>query len=311
MTGAAIAQRLRTGARGTAAWLLLAALALAVPAAGQCPDVPADAFAFIPFTDEECSSDPGVRWPAAGVIYDCDFLTDDDKLIDCSGSPETCAEICRAATDIWNADLPGRFTFAPANEANPVEFCDTEDGRVSVGGTTTLCDGTTYGNNTLAVTLSIFFNTGSQAGQLIDANITVNKKFRFTQASFQATLAHEFGHALGLGHPDECGDDFNVLMRSSSMFRSTQSCFVVDPTVADVTGAERIYAVTKPLCGDADANGSVTVTDGVQTLRAAADLPSPCTLARCDMDGNGTLSVSDGVHVLRGAAGLTFTADCP
>ena len=64
------------------------------------------------------------------------------------------------------------------------------------------------------------------------------------------------------------------------------------------------------VCGDADGNGEVTVLDGVQALRAAADLSSVCD-AGCDVDGNGTISVSDGVNVLRAAADLAFTPNCP
>ena len=64
-------------------------------------------------------------------------------------------------------------------------------------------------------------------------------------------------------------------------------------------------------CGDADASGAVTVTDGVQTLRAAAGLASPCTTSRCDVDGSGGVTVSDGVNVLRKAAGLAGADECP
>jgi hypothetical protein len=64
-------------------------------------------------------------------------------------------------------------------------------------------------------------------------------------------------------------------------------------------------------CGDADDSGAVTVTDGVQTLRAAAGLSSTCTPARCDLDGGGSISVSDGVNVLRAAAGVTVNLACP
>ena len=58
-------------------------------------------------------------------------------------------------------------------------------------------------------------------------------------------------------------------------------------------------------------NGAVTVSDGVQILRAAAELASGCVPARCDVDGNGVISVTDGVNVLRAAAELPFTANCP
>jgi hypothetical protein len=64
-------------------------------------------------------------------------------------------------------------------------------------------------------------------------------------------------------------------------------------------------------CGDADGSGAVTVTDGVQTLRAAAGLGSTCTAARCDVDDSGAVSVTDGVNVLRAAAGITVTLTCP
>ena len=64
-------------------------------------------------------------------------------------------------------------------------------------------------------------------------------------------------------------------------------------------------------CGDADGSGSVTVTDGVQTLRAAAGLSTSCAAATCDVDGSGAITVTDGVNVLRNAAGLTSISACP
>jgi hypothetical protein len=64
------------------------------------------------------------------------------------------------------------------------------------------------------------------------------------------------------------------------------------------------------VCGDADGNGTVTVTDGVAVLRAAAGLSSSCTIAVCDVDGNGTIGVTDGINVLRNAAGLSSTMNC-
>ena len=306
MTRAIMSRRLST----LVAWLAVA-FAVATSAAAQpCPAAPGDAFAFIKVA-ASCPTDPGVRWTAGNVVYDCDFFGDTDKLINCSGDAATCIDLCRASANIWNTDLPGRFTLI--NATDPVAFCDPNDGRVSVGGTTTLCNGTKFGPLVLAVTYTIF-----SGPQLIDANITVNQAFNFTQANFQAALAHEFGHVLGLSHPDQCDNDFNVLMRSSSQFGPRDPCFVLDPTQADINGAERIYPVVDPvptptpgLCGDADLSGAVTVTDGVQVLRAAADLSSSCTPARCDVDGSGAISVTDGVNVLRAAADLPFTANCP
>jgi len=301
--------------------LLAAFLTLALrgaAAAQLCPNVPDDAFAFINSGNDECPANPEVSWPDATVSYDCSFFTDADTQIDCSGPASTCVNLCRNSANIWNTDLPGRFTFVEDNDS--VDFCDTEDGNVSIGGTTELCDGSNYGSRVLAVTLSIFFSQGPQAGQLIDANITVNQDFSFTQAGFQATLAHELGHVLGLSHPDQCGHDVNVLMRSASLFSSQSPCFVLDPTTADINGAKRLYPVVNPTptpavtpgrCGDADLSGTVSVTDGVIVLNAAAGLPSSCTPSRCDVDGSGTVTITDGVHVLRAAAGLETPTACP
>lgn len=63
-------------------------------------------------------------------------------------------------------------------------------------------------------------------------------------------------------------------------------------------------------CGDANRTGSVTVTDGVLVLRAAASLPSNCPKERCDMNVDGGISVTDGVLALRVAAGITTQVAC-
>jgi hypothetical protein len=65
------------------------------------------------------------------------------------------------------------------------------------------------------------------------------------------------------------------------------------------------------VCGDADGDGGVTVADGIQALRAAAQLPSTCVPARCDIDGGGAMTVADGVSVLRASAGLSVVLACP
>jgi hypothetical protein len=82
------------------------------------------------------------------------------------------------------------------------------------------------------------------------------------------------------------------------------------PNVCNNAGECTDLAGSAEVCGDADGSGSVTVTDGVQTLRAAAGLTSPCTPGRCDVNGSGTITVTDGVQVLRGAAGLPLGGTC-
>jgi len=63
------------------------------------------------------------------------------------------------------------------------------------------------------------------------------------------------------------------------------------------------------ICGDATADNTVTVTDGVQALRSAAGLSSACEDG-CDIDASGTVTVSDGVNILRKAAGIAINEAC-
>ena len=95
------------------------------------------------------------------------------------------------------------------------------------------------------------------------------------------------------------------------MRRSLRSAVLLSSAV--VFGLLVASSAPAQVCGDADGNGSVTVTDGVQVLRAAADLSSGCSQRAnsCDVDGNGSVTVSDGVNTLRLAADLPVTANCP
>ncbi len=91
-------------------------------------------------------------------------------------------------------------------------------------------------------------------------------------------------------------------MRMDMLLRAFIAIVMLGSTVCTAQGQ---------LCGDADGNGAVTLSDGVQVLRRAAGLSSPCGESTCDMDGNGDVTLSDGVNVLRDAAGLPVTRDCP
>ena len=82
---------------------------------------------------------------------------------------------------------------------------------------------------------------------------------------------------------------------------------VVAAVVMIVGGAASAHAAT---CGDANRTGSVTVTDGVLVLRAAAQLEANCPRERCDMNVDGGISVTDGVLALRVAAGVETQVAC-
>ena len=311
--------RLRGWAGG---FVTVAALFLSAAAHGQdCRAGNGSAYAFLRLSADStpCPANPVVRWAEPRVVFECGFFGDPAHEVSCSGTPADCVAICRGTAETWNGELAGRFSLASASDATPVEFCNPDDGRTSIGGSGTVCDGSAFGPGVIAVTLRINF---VPSGELVDADITVNQAFdEFfgrDPSNLRATVAHELGHVAGLDHPDRCGRDFNVLMRSSSLFDSADPCFVERPTVDDGNGARMIYALTGPtpaptpaLCGDADGDGRLTSDDGTLVLRAAAGLSSSCTLAACDVDGNGAVTLTDGVNVLRGAAGLSFSSSCP
>lgn len=54
----------------------------------------------------------------------------------------------------------------------------------------------------------------------------------------------------------------------------------------------------------------IAVGGGVTTLRAAAGLDTVCPATVCDVDGSGSIDVTDGVNVLRAAADLPALLSC-
>ena len=62
-------------------------------------------------------------------------------------------------------------------------------------------------------------------------------------------------------------------------------------------------------CGDVDGTNTITVTDGVNLLRAAAGLRT-CELRSCDIDLDGRVGVTDGVRALRAAADIPTPIVC-
>jgi hypothetical protein len=80
--------------------------------------------------------------------------------------------------------------------------------------------------------------------------------------------------------------------------------------IAAVLTHRPVRAQIIPICGDANNDGDISVSDGVSALRAAAELPSTCPLAVCDVNADGRITVTDGVNILRNAAGLPNVDKC-
>lgn len=121
------------------------------------------------------------------------------------------------------------------------------------------------------------------------------------------------GRSIAVGAPTEAGGTVVIFSPCGDGVVDTpvEQCDDGNDDPTDgCDGACRTTTAGGDVCGDADANGSATVTDGVLVLRAVAGLGSPCTTARCDVDGDGRIGVTDGVQVLRFAAGLPASLLC-
>src|SRR6185369_12740554 len=151
----------------------VAVLAVRAPSAwAQCEPPPGNAFAFLSLGDQRCPPTPLVHWAVPEVTCDCGFFADGTHEIDCgAGSAAECAARCREAAATWNGDLTGRFRFVEADAAHPVAFCDSGDGRTSLGAASKFCGGSSFGSNIIAVTLRVTFTSGPHAGEQQDADV--------------------------------------------------------------------------------------------------------------------------------------------
>jgi len=120
------------------------------------------------------------------------------------------------------------------------------------------------------------------------------------------------GRSVAVGAPTDDGGEVVIFSPcgDGAVDAPVEQCDDGNADGADGCDAQCRIVPSGGDCGDVDGNGTRSVSDAVQILRAAAQLDSACTPARCDVDGSGTIGVTDGVQILRAAAGLPFTPDC-
>jgi len=169
------------------------------------------------------------------VLMHLSLPTDRVTFSDGSSSYNAIAE---AALNIWNAQLV-HMKFAVDNNS-PLPPSGT-DADTSV----TMADtyyGESFGGNTLAVTLVTPRN-----GVMIEADVVFNRaitwdSYRGTSPGAQAydfrrVAIHEFGHVLGLDHPDQASPKQTV----AAIMNSIVSYTIDDLRADDISGAHSIY----------------------------------------------------------------------
>ena len=137
----------------------------------------------------------------------------------------------------WNTANTG-FTFSEVPESFANTPCNEYDG-ISI----ILTDGEVCpGDAPMGNAFGRFAPTGLERARIY-VRIGV---FRYSDYDITPLLIHELGHALGLGHPDDAGQDVSAIMNSDLSFEN-RSLDTVQPD--DIAGARTLYGGPGPLVG--------------------------------------------------------------
>jgi hypothetical protein len=175
----------------------------------------------------------GVRWPSGAVVMHLQLGAAGQPLLD--GAADW-GESAEAALALWNPHLASsqfqivRRSTAPIGERNGVNnvfFDDTMYGE-------------RFGGSTLAVAIS--WRSGAR---IVESDVIFNSGKSFDSyrgglrraVDFRRVAVHEFGHVLGLGHPDEEGQSHVAIM--NSIISNVEL-----PQSDDLAGARSLYGET-------------------------------------------------------------------
>jgi hypothetical protein len=183
----------------------------------------------------------GVRWPPGTVVtFRMGLGSAGRTLIDGNTSWDTAAAPALAGWDNVMARLQYNSTVATppvssGDGVNAVVFSNTVFGQQ-------------FGSGTLAVTY-----WRSSGSNIIEADILFNRNQQFDSyrgplrfgsngwaiGDIRRVLIHELGHALGLDHPDQHGQNRDAIMNSVTSDRETLS-------TDDISGAQSMYGAPTP-----------------------------------------------------------------
>ena len=177
-------------------------------------------------------------------------------------------DVAEHAMEAWHdAGSRFRFTTAPPSVRPTRPACQRPDDTNVVVWGQFLC-GQPLGSATLAMT----GNWSYRDGELIDSDIVFNTyfewgayagRYRYNQPDLHRIAIHEFGHALGLAHPDEHGQWVDAIMNAYADDIET----LQDD---DQEGAQAIYGrdpnYTPPVVGFLENPGHRSFRSGIGLL---------------------------------------------
>ncbi len=173
----------------------------------------------------------GPKWSSGNPVMQLELGNPGRTLLDGHTSWNTAVA---PALDMWNQVLGGMQFGRVMNSTAAVASGD----RVNSMAFSSTVFGQSFGSNTLAVT---YYSYSSSS--MLEADILFNtaQSFdsyrgpqRYGSFDIQRVALHELGHVLGLGHPDQAGQNVDAVMNSVISDRDQLSA-------DDISGGQSIY----------------------------------------------------------------------
>jgi hypothetical protein len=171
------------------------------------------------------------RWTTSSVVLNLELGSSSGPLTDGSADWGQSAE---AALGLWNPYLSGLRLQVVRNSA----AAKADHDGINVVFFSNDIYGQAFGARTLAIALN-----WARGTTMTDSDVIFNRAFTFNSYrgalrqgvdDFRRVAAHEFGHVLGLGHPDEAGQTVTALMNSIEGS-------VEVPQQDDINGVQTLY----------------------------------------------------------------------
>ena len=207
----------------------------------------------LPFVQEEFSPGRGNYWPEKEATITLGFGCPENRPLTYLGP--CWDDVAQHAAAAWNAVGQFRFHTRLASTAER-ESCRFDIGANVARWTLPACDERLEGS-TLAITF-----TSTREGVITSTTLLVNHAVSWSAypgplrgpRDFYRIILHEFGHVLGLAHPDDHGQRVRAVMNAKI---SDIDCLQPD----DIAGVQAIYGhrsgVTQgPDCGGEEDSGN-------------------------------------------------------